>query len=50
MQISPKPDTVIRILMDFKPLKKAIKVPEFKIPEVPLRKGFSVIEWGGIQR
>ncbi|MFA5270620.1 MAG: hypothetical protein WC400_03380 [Patescibacteria group bacterium] len=47
LSITPKPDTVVRILMDFKPLQQPIDVtaPTIKTPE---RHGFTVIEWGGV--
>lgn len=47
LDISPKPDTVIRILMDFKPLDKPMDVEGFDI-KTPTRKGFTVVEWGGV--
>ena len=46
LEISPKPDTVIRILMDYKPLDKKINVKE-QILTTPKRNGFTVVEWGG---
>jgi hypothetical protein len=46
---SPKPDTVIRILMDFTPLEKPIKAKGYEI-KTPERKGFTVVEWGGVLR
>lgn len=49
LTITPKPDTVVRILMDFQPLQKPIKVEEPRI-RTPERKGFTVIEWGGVIR
>jgi hypothetical protein len=49
LEITPKPDTVIRILMDFVPLEKPIKVEGFNI-RTPERKGFTVVEWGGVRR
>jgi hypothetical protein len=45
--VSPKPDTVIRVLMDYKPLEKSIIVKEQKLSHPP-RVGFTVIEWGGV--
>jgi hypothetical protein len=48
LNISPKPDTVIRILMDFKPLDKPIPVLDYRI-ETPERNGFTVVEWGGVK-
>lgn len=49
LSISPKPDTVIRILMDFQPLQKPVKVQGYDI-RTPERKGFTVVEWGGVLR
>jgi hypothetical protein len=45
--IEPKPDTVIRRIFCFKPLdeKKAIAEPSIAKVE---RKGFTVVEWGGL--
>jgi hypothetical protein len=50
LKIDPKPDTIIRILMDFKPLDQSISAPTLQLPKVPPRVGFTVIEWGGLQR
>jgi hypothetical protein len=47
LSVSPKPDTVIRILMDFKPLNQPISVEGYSI-RTPARKGFTVVEWGGV--
>ena len=44
--IEPKPNKVIRILMDYKPLKEIITVKE-EILKKQEREGFTVIEWGG---
>ena len=45
--INPAPETIVRLNFYFKPLntKSDIKTPEIKSIE---RKGFTVIEWGGI--
>ena len=45
--ISPQPETVIRLMFNFRPLKEKINLPEPNII-VPERKGFTVVEWGGI--
>lgn len=50
LQISPKPDTIIRIMMDIKPLEKAIDVEEQQFKSLPKRNGFTVVEWGGLKR
>jgi len=49
LSISPKPDTVIRILMDFQPLAKPIRAESYDI-KTPQRSGFTVVEWGGVLR
>ena len=47
LDINPKPDTVIRVLMDYIPLDTPIEVEGYKI-KPPERKGFTVVEWGGV--
>lgn len=46
LTVSPRPDTVIRVFMDFKALEKPISVKEQKLT-TPKRSGFTVVEWGG---
>lgn len=46
LEISPKPDTIIRVFMKYKPLKKKIEIDEQKLI-TPIREGFTVVEWGG---
>ena len=46
LNIEPKPDTIIRVLMEYKPLDKKIRISEQKL-DTPDRNGFSVVEWGG---
>ena len=46
LEINPKPDTIIRVVMDYKPLEKEIKVKEQELTKVE-RKGYTVVEWGG---
>ena len=47
LKITPKPDTLIRVMMDYEPLDKPIEVQEMKFSPKE-RKGFTVIEWGGM--
>lgn len=47
LDIHPKPDTLIRLNFYFTPLKQLEKIDEPTI-NTPERKGFSVVEWGGI--
>lgn len=49
LKVTPAPDSLIRILMDFKPLAKPITVTAPKI-RTPIRDGFTVVEWGGVLR
>lgn len=46
LEFSENPDTLIRIIMDFKPLDKKIDVKEQKLTKVT-RSGFTIVEWGG---
>ena len=48
LEINPKPDTIIRVLMEFKGLDKPIYVKEQKLTS-PNRYGFTVVEWGGTE-
>jgi len=47
LNISPKPDTITRLLFHFKALNENKKIEE-PIIVTPERKGFTVVEWGGI--
>jgi hypothetical protein len=49
LTVTPKPDTIIRILMDFKALEKPEPAVGYPI-RTPERKGFTVVEWGGVLR
>ena len=49
LSISPTPDTVIRVLMDTKQLENLLRY-ELQLQETPQRKGFTVVEWGGLKR
>lgn len=45
--ILPKPDTIIRIFLDFQGLQNKISLPIQHLTALP-RKGFTVVEWGGL--
>jgi hypothetical protein len=47
MKVSPRPTTTIRVMMDYRPLQEKISVEPLKIV-TPERKGFTVVEWGGM--
>ena len=48
LNITPAPDSIIRVVMLFKGLDEPIDVEE-QILETPERKGFTVVEWGGTE-
>lgn len=47
LNITPKPDTVIRMFIDFRGLNAPIEVNELKLTK-GTREGFTVTEWGGM--
>ena len=46
LEISKRPDSIIRIMMEFKPLEEYIEIKEQYLI-TPERKGFVLVEWGG---
>lgn len=48
LDITPAPDTVIRVFMAWKPLGEAVEVPPQSL-SAPERRGFTVVEWGGTE-
>lgn len=46
LEINPKPDTVIRVLMTYKPLKNKINIKEQELSKIK-RSGYTIVEWGG---
>jgi len=46
LTVEPRPDTVIRVFMDYRELDEKIEVKEQKLV-TPERRGFTVTEWGG---
>jgi hypothetical protein len=49
LTITPKPDTMLRVFLDFKGLATPISLPSQYLT-APERKGFTVVEWGGLLR
>ncbi|MBQ4165979.1 MAG: hypothetical protein IJD85_06615 [Oscillospiraceae bacterium] len=47
LDISPKPETVIRVFMTVKPSDKYVDIASQKLENAPERSGFTVVEWGG---
>ncbi|MBP3915477.1 MAG: hypothetical protein J6D41_05735 [Clostridium sp.] len=48
LEITPKPDSILRVMMVYKPLDKAIEIEEQELNRFE-RDGFTVVEWGGTQ-
>ena len=46
LEVTPKPDNIIRIMMDWKALEEKIEVEEQELT-TPSREGYTVVEWGG---
>jgi len=50
LEITPAPDTLIRVLMDFIPFDHPIQVQTPTLPPKPARTGFVAVEWAGMMR
>lgn len=48
LEFSVEPDTLIRVLMQYKPLDENIEVKEQELV-TPKRNGFTIVEWGGTE-
>ena len=48
LNIDPTPDSLIRVVMEYKKLTKPISVSEQKLVS-PIREGYTVVEWGGTE-
>ncbi len=45
--ITPAPDTKIQFLAYFKPLVTPVQITPLQLSSVPVRNGFTAVEWGG---
>lgn len=48
LDITPNPDTIIRVLMTYKGLENSIEIEEQQLI-TPERNGFVAVEWGGTE-
>lgn len=48
LDITPKPDSVLRVMMLYKPLNHPVSVPSQTLKPF-IHKGFTVVEWGGTE-
>jgi hypothetical protein len=49
LNISPAPETLIRIMMLYEPLNAPIDLKPQDLEKAPERKGFTAVEWGGME-
>lgn len=49
LNITPTPETQIRVMMVWQSLNENMKLKEQVLPQTPNRRGFTVVEWGGTQ-
>lgn len=49
MEITPEPDSILRVFMVYQPLEQPVAVKEPEITSFE-RNGFTVVEWGGTER
>jgi len=49
LSISPKPDTLIRVFLDYQGLMEPMSLASQNLRSIP-RTGFTVVEWGGLLR
>ena len=47
LDVTPAPDTILRINMEWKALDAPIEVKQQNLPATPIREGFTLVEWGG---
>ena len=48
LEINPKPETLIRVLMIYKKLDNKITIKEQELTKVN-RNGYTAVEWGGTE-
>ena len=46
LEVSPAPDTQIRVFMTFEPSEEEVEIPPQDLPHYE-RNGFTLVEWGG---
>ena len=48
LTVSPRPDSVLRVFMAWKPLARPVDIPAQTLPGFE-RRGFTLVEWGGAE-
>ena len=46
LTVTPRPDSILRIFMAYRPLNAPVSVPPQELTPF-VRKGFTLVEWGG---
>ena len=49
LDITPAPDTLLRVFMIWQASENFVEIPAPNLPAAPQRNGFTVIEWGGTE-
>ncbi len=49
LEITPAPDTLLRVFMVWQAAEEFVDIPAPTLPPAPERNGFTVIEWGGTE-
>lgn len=47
LSVNPRPDTIIRLFLEFEGLEKPVNLTPQKL-SAPVRRGFTLVEWGGL--
>jgi len=49
LDITPAPDTLLRVFMVWQAAEEFVELPAPTLPDAPQRDGFTVVEWGGTE-
>ncbi|MBQ7299787.1 MAG: hypothetical protein IJW77_08100 [Clostridia bacterium] len=49
LEITPAPDTLLRVFMVWQASEEYVDIPAPTLPTAPERNGFTVVEWGGTE-
>ncbi len=49
LEISPAPDTLLRVFMVWQASEEFVEIPAQVLPDALVREGFTVVEWGGTE-
>jgi len=49
LEISPEPDSILRVFMVFIPLQEPVEISPPSYRPMFVRRGFTVVEWGALK-